>query len=113
MTGAEVIAIVLTVPVIGAVTIPLAAMMMHHRRKMEELRIKNSHVVAADIQAEFDKLRAEIRDLRDVSMQYDLSFDTALQQVEHRLVNLEKPHHTPMQHSQEPTQESVYRSGTL
>jgi uncharacterized protein YlxW (UPF0749 family) len=87
----------------------MLAMFMHHRRKMEELRQKSQRLIASDIQAEFEKLRGEIRDLRDVSMQYDLSFDTALQQMEHRLAHLERPQYG-QQHAVSAT-ESVLRSG--
>lgn len=62
----------------------------HHRRKMEELRNKGGRIIAEDIRTEFATIRAEIRDLRDTSMQYDLSFDTALQQMEHRMGKLER-----------------------
>ncbi len=108
MSIAMAMALVLTVPVIGAVVIPLAWMIMHHKRKMEELRQKSERLMAAEIQGEFDKLRSEIRDLRDVAMQYDLSFDTALQQMERRVAHLEKPHYSHPAHEQ--PAENVLRS---
>jgi hypothetical protein len=107
--GLEIIALIVLVPVACAFSIPLIALFQHHRRKMEELRQKEQRLIAADIQAEFEKLRAEIRDLRDVTMQYDLSFDTALQQMEHRVAHLERPQYG-QQHAVTPT-ESILRAG--
>ena len=102
MTILESITIIVTVPIAGALSIPLVAMYQHHKRKMEELRQKNHRLIAADMQSEFDKIRAEIRDLRDVTMQYDLSFDTALQQMEHRVAHLERPQYTQHQAESQP-----------
>lgn len=78
------------VPIFGIFSTIIFAIWTHHRRKMEELRMQGKRLVAEDIRAEFAALRAEIRDLRDTSMQYDLSFDTALQQMERRLHKIEK-----------------------
>lgn len=98
-----------SVPIVGGVCCAMAGIFTHHRRKMEEMRQKEKRQIGVDIQAEFEKLRGEIRDLRDVSMQYDLSFDNALQQMEHRLAHLERPQYG-QQHSAAPT-ENVLRGG--
>lgn len=108
MTFLESITIIVTAGITGIVIIPLMAIHQHHKRKMEELRQKEQRLIGAEIQAEFEKLRGEIRDLRDVSMQYDLSFDTALQQMDHRLAHLERPQYG--QHASTPT-ENVLRGG--
>jgi len=77
-------------PIAGAsICIPML-IWTHHRRKMEELRMKGGRMMAEDIRTEFATLRSEIRDLRDTSMQYDLSFDTALQQMERRVSKMER-----------------------
>ncbi len=91
MTILEALCIIVGLPVTGGIFLASSALYMSHRRKMEELKHKEQRLISSDVHAEFEKLRGEIRDLRDVSMQYDLSFDTALQQVERRLVHLEKP----------------------
>ena len=78
------------VPLVGVSSIIPMLIWTHHRRKMEELRMQGKRLVAEDVRTEFATLRAEIRDLRDTAMQYDLSFDTALQQMERRMNKLER-----------------------
>ena len=78
------------VPLVGVSAIIPMLIWTHHRRKMEELRMKGNRLVTEDIRTEFAAIRAEIRDLRDTSMQYDLSFDTALQQMERRVNKIER-----------------------
>lgn len=78
------------VPLIGVTAIPPMLIWTHHRRKMEELRMQRGRVMAEDIRTEFAAIRTEIRDLRDTSMQYDLSFDTAMQQMERRMNKMER-----------------------
>jgi len=65
-------------------------MWTHHRRKMMEmqLRIKEPNEVSS--KSEIEALRQEIRMVRDTSTQYDLSFDTALQRMEHRVEGIER-----------------------
>ncbi len=107
MPGLQILALIILVPVACVFSIPLVALFQHHRRKMEELRQKEQRLIAADIQAEFEKLRAEIRDLRDVTMQYDLSFDTALQQMEHRVAHLERPQYGKQQ-AESPSENAIW-----
>ena len=90
MGAGEVFALIFGVPAIGLVAIPFAMIWTHHRRKMEELKVQRAYLHSQDIQAQFDAIRAEIRDLRDTSMQYDLSFDAAMHRVENRLEHLER-----------------------
>jgi hypothetical protein len=78
------------VPLAGVSAIIPMLIWTHHRRKMEELRQKGGRIMAEDIRTEFATLRADIRDLRDTTMQYDLSFDTALQQMERRINKIER-----------------------
>src|SRR5579871_5264766 len=91
MGPGEVVALIFGVPAIGIVAIPFALIWTTHRRKMEELKLQKQRLIAQDVQAQFDALRAEIHDLRDTAMQYDLSFDAALHRVESRLAQLERP----------------------
>jgi hypothetical protein len=78
------------VPLLGVSSIIPMLIWTHHRRKMEELRMQRGRIMTEDIRTEFASIRAEIRDLRDTSMQYDLSFDTAMQQMERRVNKLER-----------------------
>jgi hypothetical protein len=78
------------VSLVGISSIVPMLIWTHHRRKMEELRMQGRKIVAEDIRTEFATIRAEIRDLRDTAMQYDLSFDTALQQMERRMNKFER-----------------------
>src|SRR4051794_30316383 len=78
------------VPLLGVSSIIPMLIWTHHRRKMEELRMQRGRMMSEDIRTEFAAVRAEIRDLRDTSMQYDLSFDTAMQQMERRVNKLER-----------------------
>lgn len=71
------------------IALPFYGMWSHHKRKMEELRLQSQGTVNHQMRAEMDALRAEIQQLRDTSMQYDLSFDAALQRVEQRVGHVE------------------------
>ena len=87
--------------------IPLMVIWTKHKHKMEELRIKHSKVNEEQIRAEFASVRAEIQALRDTSMQYDLSFDTAMQQMEQRLSRMERQ----SRNESEETIQSLYTGG--
>ena len=69
--------------------LPFYALWTHHRRKMEELRLQQKGNVSEPVRAELNALREEVKQLRDTSMQYDISFDSALQRVEQRVSNIE------------------------
>lgn len=68
----------------------------NHQRKMRELEIEiinkkalGSNTTSNVSNAEVEALRQELRALKDTTMQYDLSFDTALQTMERRIQTLE------------------------
>jgi len=81
--------VVIGVP-LGIFSIPLTLIWTHHRRKMEELRNQKQVRISEDVRAEFAAVRAEIKALRDTATQYDISFDTSLQQAERRIAALER-----------------------
>jgi hypothetical protein len=81
--------LVVCVPMV-VLSIPLLAIWTHHRRKMEEIRLRRETNISDAVRAEFAAVRAEIQSLRDTSMQYDLSFDTNLQQLERRVAQMER-----------------------
>lgn len=70
--------------------LPAFALWSHHRRKMEELKIQQRIVTDKNVQGQLDAIRSEVQALRDTALQYDLSFDTNLQQMEQRLAVLER-----------------------
>jgi hypothetical protein len=51
-------------------------------------------MVDKNVQGQLDAIRAEIQSLRDTTLQYDLSFDTNLQQMERRLNAMERQSHS-------------------
>ena len=85
-----IVLIVVGIPVIGVLSIPLLAIWTHHRRKMEEMSLRKQQALSEDIRAEFAAVRQEIKTLRDTAMQYDLSFDTNLHNLERRMTQLEQ-----------------------
>jgi hypothetical protein len=93
------LSIVIGIPMAGIFSIPIALILTHHKRKMEELRQNREGKMAEEIRAEFTAVRAEIQALRDTTMQYDLSFDSALQHLERRMTHVE-------QRTLRPTEES-------
>src|SRR5438445_230617 len=76
--------------------IPLSAIWGHNRRRMMELKLRLTQGNDSEVRASIEALRAEVRALRDTTMQYDISFDTALHQMERRVNGLERDtYHIP------------------
>lgn len=69
--------------------VSVVGLAMHHHRKLLEMKQRGS-IQAARPDAEIEKLRAEIAELRETTTRYDLSFDTALQRIEGRLEVVER-----------------------
>ena len=78
------------VAVLGFFGIPLSAIWGHNRRRMMELKLRINQGDDASVKAAIEALRAEVRTLRDTTMQYDISFDSALQRVESRVDRIER-----------------------
>ena len=76
--------------VLGVFGSPIAIVYLwtRHRQKMAE--INKGGGGSGSVHLEIEALRSEIRSLRDTTMQYDLSFDTALQRLEGRMENTER-----------------------
>lgn len=70
--------------------IPLSAIWTSHRRKVLALQLQLRGQGDNGLRSELEALRQEVRSLRDTSTQYDLSFDTALQRMEQRVVGVER-----------------------
>lgn len=75
---------------IAVFSIPISIIWTQHRRKMLELQLRLQGQSDPNTLAAVEALRQEMRQLRDTTMQYDLSFDTALQRLEGRLDGLER-----------------------
>src|SRR5262245_15017819 len=71
-------------------SIPLLAIWTSHRRKMLELQLRLRNEGSSSLHAEMEAMRHEIRSLRETTMRYDLSFDTALQRLEQRVEGIER-----------------------
>jgi hypothetical protein len=76
--------------IIGVFGIPMLAIWTGHQRKMAELRLQSMNMGDASVRSAIDGLRDELRALRDTTMQYDLSFDAALQRMDARMGSLER-----------------------
>ena len=85
--GETLVALMGTMFVFG---IPLSVIWTVHKRKMMEMQLRLKGDQDVGLRPELNALREEIRALRDTSMQYDLSFDTALQKMEQRMIALER-----------------------
>jgi hypothetical protein len=81
------------IPIIAIImgcSIPISKIWADHQRRMLEIKLKMHNQGDSGLRAEVEALRQEIRSLRDTSMQYDLSFDTALQRMEKRIEGVER-----------------------
>ncbi|HZP80453.1 MAG TPA: hypothetical protein VFB21_02330 [Chthonomonadaceae bacterium] len=82
-------ALIPIIAIIGIFGIPLSAIWTSHRRQVLEMQLRLQNQGDANVRAAIDDLRQEIKSLRDTTMQYDLSFDSALQRMERRVEALE------------------------
>jgi hypothetical protein len=68
----------------------LAWMWSRHKQRVLELQMQLRSQGDTGLRQEVMALREELRALRDTSMQYDLSFDTALQKIDQRMIAVER-----------------------
>ena len=87
MNGGEIIGLVTVICIFGAT---VSGIWASHRRKALELQLRLRGEGSGNVRAEMEALQQEMRTLRDTTMQYDLSFDTALQRIEQRVENIER-----------------------
>src|SRR5437762_2626724 len=83
----EIIGLVAVVLIFG---IPIVKIWTDHQRKVLEMKLQLKNHGDTGLRGELEALRDEVRSLRDTSMQYDLSFDTALQRMEQRVEGIER-----------------------
>ncbi len=72
------------------VLLPGMSIWTSHKRKMLELQLRMRGDTDQNLRGELSAMRDEIRSLRDTSMQYDISFDTALQNMDRRIGSVEQ-----------------------
>ena len=70
--------------------IPIVAILTHHRRKLEEMRLRQKITINEETRAAIEALRKEFTALKDTTTEYDVSFDTALKRIESRMGNTEE-----------------------
>lgn len=87
MNGGAVVIIIFT-GMIGA--LGFTAILTEHHKNIVKMRLQQGKQGDASTEAALQAMREEIRALRDTSMQYDLSFDTALQRMEQRMSAMER-----------------------
>lgn len=78
------------VAVAGGLAIPMVVILTRHQRQVLEMKLKLRGSVDNAVSTEIDALRQEIQSLRNTTMQYDLSFDAALQRLENRVEGVER-----------------------
>jgi hypothetical protein len=71
-------------------SIPIYAIRSFHRRKLEEIKARQTAQIDTNTREAIEALRAEFAALRDTTTQYDVSFDTALHRIEGRLGQMEQ-----------------------
>lgn len=76
--------------VLAVLMIPIMGIMTYHKRKMEEIRLRQKSGLADETRAAIESVRREVEALRDTSTQYDVSFDAALHRIESRVGNMEQ-----------------------
>ncbi|CEK12680.1 hypothetical protein CWRG_00148 [Chthonomonas calidirosea] len=91
---------VLIVLIIFAV--PLSAIWTEHLRQVRQMDLETRGRMNDEVLAEIAALRQELQSLRDTTTQYDLSFDTALQNLERRMQTLEQRTVRPLQETESP-----------
>jgi hypothetical protein len=78
------------IAVLGVFGIPIVAIWTGHRQKVLEMQLQLRQKGDASVHASIEALREEVRQLKDTTMQYDLSFDSALQRMEQRVDGVER-----------------------
>jgi hypothetical protein len=61
-----------------------------YKQKALEAKTQNSQAPDNALRAEMAEVKQKLTELRDVTTQYDMSFDSALHRVESRLANVEQ-----------------------
>ena len=70
--------------------IPISRIWATHRLQIKQLEIQGGLTQGASSNSEIGQMREELRQLKETALSYDLSFDTALQRMEQRVVGVER-----------------------
>ena len=78
------------IAILSVFGIPLSAIWTSHRREVLKMQLQMQNQGDSSLRASVEALREEVKSLRDTTLQYDLSFDNALQRMEQRVDGLER-----------------------
>ncbi len=76
------------VAVVMIFMVPIMAIVTSHRKEILEMQLLNGQN-EGNLRAEVERLREELRALRDTTTQYDMSIDHTLQTLDSRVTSLE------------------------
>lgn len=79
-----------TFTILALFSIPLSVIWTYHRRKILEIQLRLKQEGDTGVRASIEALRREMQEMKDTAMQYDLSFDSALQRMDQRVEGLER-----------------------
>jgi hypothetical protein len=88
-------------------SVPLSAIWTEHLRKVKKMELESRSRMNDEVLAEIAALHQELQSLRDTTTQYDLSFDTALQNLERRVQVLEQRVVAPPQEEGRPQYQRI------
>ena len=80
------------IPLVGCISvfgIPISIFYFKHQVNMRKLELETMAQRGLNNTPEIEAMKAEIRNLRETTMQYDIAFDTALQNMDRRVNQLE------------------------
>lgn len=72
-----------------ALFVPIAAMVLKHRKEMLEMELEKGRLSNQALAAQIDALRQELAALRDTTTQYDMSLQANLEILQERVRQLE------------------------
>lgn len=87
----DIVALAAIVFIFGpALFVPIAAMVLKHRKEMLEMELEKRRLSNQEIAAQIEALRQELTALRDTSTQYDMSLQANLEMLQERVRHLEQ-----------------------
>ena len=68
----------------------IALVSMRNKQRLEEMKVLRGQGAGTEVTNELQQLKRQVQELRDVTTQYDMSFDNALHRVEGRMAGVEQ-----------------------